>query len=416
MAGCWAPADPPVSADAWRCARSRRQGAFALLVVAMLLLHLLLAERLGAMLQATRADTPPPPRLQAAFVRELQPTEPPAVAPLPAAPEPAAAARPAAPRASAPAEMAAAASAAAPSAPASAAADPVPVEAAEPSPPAEDTRVAAAEPAASPAASSEAALPDAPEPSASVPADAMAGAASAAAAAASAPAFSWPASTRLSYELGGNVRGEVHGSAQVQWVRDGAHYQVHLDVIVGPSLAPLVQRRMTSDGAITPEGLAPRRYDEETKVAFGSTRRTTVAFDADGVTLANGQRAARLAGVQDTASQFVQLTYLFSTQPQRLVPGAQIAVPLALPWRVDHWVYDVVGEEPLYTPFGVVPAWHLVPRRAGTVSVLSIEAWFAPSLQYLPVRIVIRQGPDEYVDLMIDRLPQQANDEPRSVR
>ncbi|WP_309626563.1 hypothetical protein, partial [Methylibium sp.] len=101
-----------MSADAWRCARSRRQGAFALLVVAMLLLHLLLAERLGAMLQATRADTPPPPRLQAAFVRELQPTEPPAVAPLPAAPEPAAAARPVAPRASAPAEMASAASAA----------------------------------------------------------------------------------------------------------------------------------------------------------------------------------------------------------------------------------------------------------------------------------------------------------------
>ena len=45
-------------------------------------------------------------------------------------------------------------------------------------------------------------------------------------------------------------------------------------------------------------------------------------------------------------------------------------------------------------------------------SSLSIEAWFAPSLQYLPVRIVIRRGADEFIDLMIERLPLQAADEP----
>jgi len=53
-------------------------------------------------------------------------------------------------------------------------------------------------------------------------------------------------------------------------------------------------------------------------------------------------------------------------------------------------------------------AWRLKPRREGTASTLSIETWFAPSLQYLPVRIVIRQGPDSHIDLMIARLPQQA--------
>ena len=35
------------------------------------------------------------------------------------------------------------------------------------------------------------------------------------------------------------------------------------------------------------------------------------------------------------------------------------------------------------------------------------DVWFAPTLQYLPVRLLIRQDEDTYVDLMIDRLPQQ---------
>jgi hypothetical protein len=38
--------------------------------------------------------------------------------------------------------------------------------------------------------------------------------------------------------------------------------------------------------------------------------------------------------------------------------------------------------------------------------------WFAPSLQYLPVRILIRQDAQTYVDLLIDRLPEQAADLP----
>ena len=36
--------------------------------------------------------------------------------------------------------------------------------------------------------------------------------------------------------------------------------------------------------------------------------------------------------------------------------------------------------------------------------------WFAPSLQYLPVRIRIRQDAEVFVDLMIEKLPQQLQD------
>ena len=33
--------------------------------------------------------------------------------------------------------------------------------------------------------------------------------------------------------------------------------------------------------------------------------------------------------------------------------------------------------------------------------------WFAPSLQYLPVRIRVNMGDEAYVDLMVDKIEQR---------
>ncbi len=392
----------------------QRRIALALLVLAVALVHGLLADRIAQ--ELPDLQHPPIDRLQAAFVRELQPTEPLTPAPPAPAPVPIPRPRPAAlpPAASAP-EPAASAPQDTPEPPIRAAVDP------EPAPPAmagaegEADRI---DPAAEPRDTARdtaapgllgAAPPSGPPGLAATTGqttEATVGPASALSPRA-AP-FEWPLSTRLSYTLTGNVRGEVSGRAQVEWLREGDRYQVRVEVILGASFAPLMQRRMTSDGRITAQGLAPLRYEEETQIAFAAPRRAGVVFDAEGVTLANGQRQTRLPGLQDTASQFVQLTWLFATGAEPLHAGGEVVVPLALPRRLDRWVYDVVGEESLATPFGALPTWHLRPRREGTPSVLSIETWFAPRLQYLPVRIVIRQGPDSFIEMMIERLPQQA--------
>lgn len=250
--------------------------------------------------------------------------------------------------------------------------------------------------------------PPVPEPllasneAASAPAEAASGVAPA--------AFDWPLSTRVSYLLTGNYRGEVNGSAQVEWIRSGSRYQVHLDLVVGPSAAPLITRRMSSDGEITAEGLSPRRYEQDTKVVLRERRRQTVSFEPGSVVLANGERRDSVPGVQDTASQFVQLMYVFSTQPELLRIGNAVGIPLALPHKVDVWTYDVVGEEMLAAPFGALPTIHLKPRRAlvPKAGELSAEIWFAPQLRYFPVRILIRQDGDNFVDLMISKRPEMA--------
>ena len=324
-----------------------------------------------------------PARIEVAYVRDMEPVAPPAVAAVAAAPTPTRAAR-----------------TAAPARPAASAAEPAPVPmpveeppvAAEPTPP-----IQAEVPQERPLPPVLLAEPVLPASAVSAP-DSGTGS-----------SFVWPGSTRLSYGLTGNFRGEIHGNAQVEWVRVGSRYQVHLDVIVGLPIAPLITRRMSSEGDITAEGLAPQRYDEDTKMMFRDRRRLTMRFEPDAIVMANGQRQQTLPGVQDTASQFVQLSYLFSMKPELLVVGGAVEVPLALARKVDRWTYDVTAQEALSTPFGAVDTFHLKPRRAApTGNELTAEIWIAPSLQYLPARIRIRQDADTYIDLLIERKPQLA--------
>lgn len=377
------------------------------LAVAVTLTHFWLAgqvlpDRLGEGAADSR-----PRRIEVAFVRELAPAAPPAVAPAPARPRPRAAAP--SPAASAPAPASAT--------PATALAEPAPIAPeAQASAPEPTVPTGAAQAAPMPAVTAlEPPLEPAPELvppldiAATEPVPPLPLPVSPAASAPASADFEWPPSTRLSYRLDGNYRGPVEGQAQVEWLRSGTRYQVYMDLSIGPAFAPLMSRRVSSEGDITPEGLRPRRYDEETRIVLRDPRRLVIWLDADRVRLPDGSELPRPAGVQDSASQFVHLTWLFTMQPALLQPGVSIEMPLALPRRMQTWTYDVLGAETLATPAGAVQALHVKPRRAPRPGGdLTAEIWVAPSLQYLPVRILIRQDAETYLDLVIERLPQQA--------
>jgi len=382
----------------------RRRITLALLAVVVLVIHGGVTRNLADRMLDFAKDSAMPPRIEVAYVREMTLAAPPPTA-APAAP-PAPPARPRPIKRPKPPKPASAPPVTEPAVAAASASDDSADHAAAEAAAADEALAQAGAPVAS-AASPVAAAASAPEPAAAA-SDSPVVAAAPASGASAPVAFEWPASTRLSYTLTGNYRGEVNGSAQVEWIRAGARYQVHLDLVVGPSAAPIITRRMSSDGEITAEGLAPRRYDQDTKAILRDRSRVTLTFEPDAVVLANGERRARVPGVQDTASQFVQLTYVFSTRPELLRIGGTVDIPLALPHKVDVWTYDVVDEEILNTAFGPLPSIHLKPRPRPVrkANELSAEIWFAPQLRYLPVRIRIEQDAATYVDLMIARRPE----------
>ena len=69
---------------------------------------------------------------------------------------------------------------------------------------------------------------------------------------------------------------------------------------------------------------------------------------------------------------------------------------------------DIVEKEVLQTPqLGAVEAFHLRPRPlTNPRGNITAEFWFAPTLQYLPVRILVNAG-DARLDLLVDKIEQR---------
>jgi hypothetical protein len=62
----------------------------------------------------------------------------------------------------------------------------------------------------------------------------------------------------------------------------------------------------------------------------------------------------------------------------------------------------------LKTSMGDLDTFHLKPRPiANPRGNFTAEMWFAPSLQYLPVRIKVIMGSEAFLDLTVDRIEQR---------
>lgn len=209
----------------------------------------------------------------------------------------------------------------------------------------------------------------------------------------------WPADTRLSYRLKGYYRGDFYGSGQVQWQHSDGRYQVQVDL----RMALVFTGHLISQGEVRDDGLQPRVYEER---GMGRVRR--LVLDGTQVTFHDGSAQAQPPGLQDTASQFVELTRRFSSGRQTLEVGTPVSLWMARPREMNLWTYDVVALDTLQIPdLGDVAAYHLQPRSvAKPGGVINADLWFAPSLQYLPVRIRINLGGDNYADLLVNRIEQ----------
>ena len=146
----------------------------------------------------------------------------------------------------------------------------------------------------------------------------------------------------------------------------------------------------------------------------GSNCARRMSFDSGYVRSIDGNSVPQILTprlpLQDTASQFVELSHRFASGREKLAVGSQVRFWLARPQGTSLWTYDVVGEDTLQSPeLGPVQAFHLRPRPiANPAGEITAEIWFAPSLQYLPVRVRIALGGDNFIDLLAERIEQGA--------
>ena len=197
-----------------------------------------------------------------------------------------------------------------------------------------------------------------------------------------------PNPVRLSYRVQTN-KFPFTLNSELSWRHDGESYTARLEFSAFGRA-----RVQTSGGAITREGLAPRRFSDKyrTEVAAHFDRdRGKVTFSA------NTPDTPLLAGGQDRLSVLVQLAALVASDPGAYPEATTLTIQTIGPRDADFWLFTVGREETLSLPGGDLATLKLVrnPRREFDQTV---ELWLAPALGYLPARIRITDASGAYVD------------------
>jgi hypothetical protein len=217
-------------------------------------------------------------------------------------------------------------------------------------------------------------------------ADANNGSASAATAASAPRAspgvkFSVPPSAELQYDTFYN--GVRNAPGTIHWTSSAKGYEMIVSVPL-PFVGPFVY---SSHGRIDAFGLAPDQYSEKRghraeDIAIFNRPEKKIGFTRTPDTL-------RLPdGAQDRFSMVMQLASLVRGDPSAYKPGVTRQFFVVDNNSGENWPVETIGDETIRTDQGYLETRHFkrLPRHDGDLR--RIDVWLAPSLGWLPARIV----------------------------
>ena len=239
--------------------------------------------------------------------------------------------------------------------------------------------------AASDAAASASAA--ASHPDANAKAGATAAGTASAPAAASAPhaaagvKFSVPPSGELQYDTFYN--GVRNQPGTIHWTSNAQSYEMVVSVPL-PFVGTFVY---SSHGRIDAFGLAPDQYIEKRgrrpeDVAIFNRTDKNIAFTRTPTTLPLPD------GAQDRFSMVMQLASLVRGDPAAYKPGVTRQFFVVDNNSGENWPVETIGDETIRTAQGYLETRHFkrLPRHDGDLR--RIDVWLAPSLGWLPARIM----------------------------
>jgi hypothetical protein len=159
--------------------------------------------------------------------------------------------------------------------------------------------------------------------------------------------------------------------------------------------------RYASEGHIDAYGLAPERYTEQ-RGHHGSDVTTfdRAAKPAQIRFTRTPQVLPLPAGAQDRFSMVMQLASLVRADPGRYTPGVTRQFYVVDNDSGESWPVETIGKETVHTRSGDVPALHFMrlPRHTGDRR--RIDVWLAPSLGWLPVRLLQTEPNGTQIELL----------------
>ncbi|MCM2491340.1 DUF3108 domain-containing protein [Burkholderia glumae] len=202
-----------------------------------------------------------------------------------------------------------------------------------------------------------------------------------------------PPSGDLHY--GAYFNGNLNGTATIHWITDGHRYRLAIAIPV-PFVGPYTYE---SRGRIDDFGIAPDRYTEQR----GRRPADIAIFNRDTKQIVFTKTPNSIAlpdGAQDRFSLLMQLSGLVHGAPDTYRPGVAREFLVVDNDSGETWPIVTIGDESIRTDAGPLQARHFrrLPRRAGDAR--RIDIWLAPSLDWLPVRLVQTEPNGSEIELL----------------
>ena len=203
--------------------------------------------------------------------------------------------------------------------------------------------------------------------------------------------FAFPPSTRLKYDVKGEIKGfPYHVNGDLQWAQDGKTYNARMEI----SHFLLGARVQTSTGRMGAHGLEPTRFGDKVRsevAAHFDYDKNKVSFSA------NTPDVPLLPGAQDQLSVILQMASMLAADPKLFTQASTLSFQAVGPKSAEAWVFTIGTSEKLGLPGGELSALRVWREPIGEYD-SRVEVWFAPSMGYLPVRIRLSQANGDVAD------------------
>lgn len=205
--------------------------------------------------------------------------------------------------------------------------------------------------------------------------------------------FSVPPSGNLHYNTFYN--GVENAPGTIRWSSDRDGYEMLVSVPL-PFVGTFTYE---SRGRIDAFGLAPEHYVEKR----GRRPEQVTTFDRTDKRIGFTRSSATLAlpdGAQDRFSMVMQLASLVRGDPETYKPGVTRSFYVADDDSGELWPIETIGDESIRTAEGFLDTRHFMrlPRHEGDRR--RIDVWLAPSLGWLPARIMQTEPNGSQIELV----------------
>jgi hypothetical protein len=203
-----------------------------------------------------------------------------------------------------------------------------------------------------------------------------------------------PAPVRMAYDVDGVISSAYTGTAELVWTHDGKNYQSQLLI----RKFGLTLQTWTSQGSFTERGLEPDKF---TSKRLGQSEiNARFQRSAGRISFSEGTPDAPLqAGAQDQLSVFMQLASLLAGNSAQGAAGRSINLQAIGDRYAEQWSFKAGAPEMVKLASGPVSAIKFTHEPSAERK-QRLELWYAPNLQFLPVRIRITESNGDYLDLL----------------